>query len=55
MINEQNISAVNTNRALKFQNWKVGRDTEKLSFIVKTNRSGEDATWPAVSEKARLR
>ncbi len=53
MIINHNMSAINTNRALKFQNWKVSSDMEKLSSGLRINKAGDDASGLAVSEKMR--
>lgn len=47
------MSAINTNRVLKFQNWYVSKDMEKLSSGMRINRAGDDASGLAVSEKMR--
>ena len=47
------MSAVNTHRALKFQNWEVDHNMEKLSSGLRINRAGDDASGLAVSEKMR--
>ena len=53
MIINHNISAINTHRVLKFQNWNVDKNMEKLSSGMRINRSGDDASGLAVSEKMR--
>jgi len=53
MIINHNMSAINTNRVLKFQNWYVSKDMEKLSSGMRINRAGDDASGLAVSEKMR--
>jgi flagellin len=40
-------------RTLKFNNWSVGKDMEKLSSGLRINRAGDDASGLAVSEKMR--
>ena len=53
MIINHNLSAINSNRVLKFQHWEVSKDMEKLSSGLRINRSGDDASGLAVSEKMR--
>ena len=53
MIINHNMSAINTNRALKFQNWNVSKNMEQLSSGMRINKSGDDASGLAVSEKMR--
>lgn len=53
MIINHNMSAINTNRVLKFQGWKVSQNMEKLSSGMRINRAGDDASGLAVSEKMR--
>lgn len=53
MIINHNMSAINTNRVLKFQHWDVNKNMEKLSSGLRINRSGDDASGLAVSEKMR--
>jgi flagellin len=53
MIINHNMSAINTNRVLKFQNWYVSKDMEKLSSGMRINKAGDDASGLAVSEKMR--
>jgi flagellin len=53
MIINHNLSAINSNRVLKFQHWEVSRDMEKLSSGLRINRAGDDASGLAVSEKMR--
>lgn len=53
MIINHNISAVNSHRVLKFQQWEVDKDMQKLSSGLRINRSGDDASGLAVSEKMR--
>lgn len=53
MIINHNMSAINANRVLKFQNWNVQGDMEKLSSGLRINRAGDDASGLAVSEKMR--
>ncbi len=53
MIINHNMSAEYANRVLKFQNWEVNRNIEKLSSGMRINRAGDDASGLAVSEKLR--
>lgn len=53
MIINHNMSAINTHRVLKFQNWSLDKDMEKLSSGMRINRGGDDASGLAVSEKMR--
>ncbi|MCB1309798.1 MAG: flagellin [Leptospiraceae bacterium] len=53
MIINHNLSAVNSHRVLKFQNWEVSKNMEKLSSGMRINRAGDDASGLAVSEKMR--
>lgn len=53
MIINHNLSAINSNRVLKFQNWNVDSNMEKLSSGIRINRAGDDASGLAVSEKMR--
>jgi flagellin len=53
MIINHNISAIFANRVLKFNNWAVDKDIEKLSSGMRINRAGDDASGLAVSEKMR--
>ena len=53
MIINHNLSAIFANRVLKFQNWEVQKDIEKLSSGIRINRAGDDASGLAVSEKMR--
>ena len=53
MIINHNLSAVNSHRTLKFQNWEVSKNMEKLSSGMRINRAGDDASGLAVSEKMR--
>lgn len=47
------MSAVNSHRVLKFQDWEVSKSMEKLSSGMRINRAGDDASGLAVSEKMR--
>lgn len=53
MIINHNLSAINSHRVLKFQNWEVSKDIEKLSSGLRINKAGDDASGLAVSEKMR--
>ena len=53
MIINHNLSAVFTHRALKFENWYMDKDMEKLSSGMRINRAGDDASGLAISEKMR--
>ncbi|PKL13166.1 MAG: flagellin, partial [Spirochaetae bacterium HGW-Spirochaetae-6] len=53
MIINHNMSAIYTNRQLKFNDWAVQKDIEKLSSGLRINRAGDDASGLAVSEKMR--
>jgi len=53
MIINHNLSAIFANRILKFNNWNINRDIEKLSSGQRINRAGDDASGLAVSEKLR--
>jgi len=53
MIINHNLSAINSNRVLKFQHWQVNSNMEKLSSGMRINRAGDDASGLAVSEKMR--
>lgn len=47
------MSAINSNRVLKFKHWDVNKSMEKLSSGMRINRAGDDAAGLAVSEKMR--
>jgi flagellin len=47
------MSAINANRVLKFKHWDVDHSMEKLASGMRINRSGDDASGLAVSEKMR--
>jgi len=53
MIINHNLSAVFAHRTLKFKNWDMQKDIEKLSSGERINRGGDDASGLAVSEKMR--
>jgi flagellin len=53
MIINHNMSAINANRTLKFNQWSTTKGMEKLSSGLRINRAGDDASGLAVSEKMR--
>jgi flagellin len=53
MIINHNMSAMYANRLLKFKEWDVNKDIEKLSSGMRINKAGDDASGLAVSEKLR--
>lgn len=53
MIINHNMSAINANRVLKFTHWEVNKGMEKLASGERINKSGDDASGLAVSEKMR--
>ncbi len=53
MIVNHNLSAINAHRVLKFNEWAVNKNIEKLSSGFRINRAGDDASGLAVSEKMR--
>ncbi len=53
MIINHNMSAINANKVLKFKHWDVNSSMEKLSSGLRINKSGDDASGLAVSEKMR--
>lgn len=53
MIINHNLSAINANRQLKFNNVETTKDMEKLSSGMRINRASDDASGLAVSEKMR--
>jgi flagellin len=53
LIINHNISALFAQRQLKFNNFEVMRDMEKLSSGLRINRAADDASGLAVSEKMR--
>src|SRR5208337_1713072 len=53
MIINHNMSAINSNRVLKFKHWDVNKSMEKMSSGLRINKSGDDASGVAVSEKMR--
>lgn len=53
MIINHNMSAVFAHRTLKFHDWSLSSDIEKLSSGMRINKAGDDASGLAVSEKMR--
>ncbi len=53
MIINHNMSAVNAHRSYKFNQWEVDKSMAKLSTGMRINRSGDDPSGLAVSEKMR--
>jgi len=53
MIINHNLSAMFTNRQVKFNELDLNKDIEKLSTGMRINRAGDDASGLAVSEKMR--
>jgi flagellin len=53
MVINHNLSAIFADRILKFNNWKINKDIEKLASGMRINRAGDDASGLAVSEKMR--
>src|SRR4030042_1504731 len=53
MIINHNMSAINSNKVLKFKHWDVNSSMEKLASGMRINRAGDDASGLAVSEKMR--
>jgi len=53
MIINHNMSAVNSHRALKFNQWEVDKSMRALSSGERINKAGDDASGLAVSEKLR--
>lgn len=53
MIINHNLSAINAHRVLKFNEWDVEKNIEKLASGYRINRAGDDASGLAVSEKMR--
>jgi len=53
MIINHNMSALFANRLVKFNEWDLNKDIEKLSSGQRINRGGDDASGLAVSEKLR--
>jgi len=53
MIINHNMSAINANKTLKFKQWDIQQNMEKLSSGQRINKAGDDASGLAVSEKMR--
>jgi flagellin len=53
MVINHNMSALYANRLLKFKEWDVNKDIEKLASGQRINKAGDDASGLAVSEKLR--
>jgi len=53
MIINHNLSAINSQRVLKFKHWDVDKSVEQLSSGMRINKAGDDASGLAVSEKMR--
>ena len=53
MIINHNMSALYANRLVKFKEWDLNKDIEKLTSGQRINRGGDDASGLAVSEKLR--
>jgi len=53
MVINHNMSAQYANRIVKFKEWDINKDIEKLSSGQRINRAGDDASGLAVSEKLR--
>jgi flagellin len=53
MIINHNMSALYANRLVKFKEWDLNKDIERLSSGMRINRGGDDASGLAVSEKLR--
>jgi flagellin len=53
MIINHNMSALFANRLVKFNEWDLNKDIEKLASGQRINRGGDDASGLAVSEKLR--
>ncbi|MDH5720827.1 MAG: flagellin [Spirochaetia bacterium] len=53
MIINHNMSAINAHRVMKFNTWDVDKSMAKLSSGMRINKSGDDASGMAVSEKMR--
>lgn len=53
MIINHNLSAIYAQRVVKFTDWDVAKNIEKLSSGYRINRAGDDASGLAVSEKMR--
>ncbi len=53
MIINHNMSAINTHRVLKFNQWDIDSTTRKLSSGMRITRAGDDASGLAVAEKLK--
>ena len=53
MIINHNISSIFAHRSVKFNDWNMDGNIEKLSSGLRINRAGDDASGLAVSEKMR--
>jgi len=53
MIINHNIASIFSHRTLKFHDWSMTKDIEKLSSGMRINKAGDDASGLAVSEKMR--
>jgi len=53
MIINHNMNAINSHKVLKFKQWDVNGQMEKLSSGLRINKAGDDASGLAVSEKMR--
>ena len=53
MIINHNLSAINAHRVLKFNQWDVDNSLKKLASGMRINKSSDDASGLAVSEKMR--
>jgi len=53
MIINHNMMAINSHRTLKFKEWDLQQNMEKLSSGMRINKAGDDASGLAVSEKMR--
>jgi len=53
MIINNNLSAINSHRVLKFQNEELSKNMSVLSSGMRINRAADDASGLAVSEKMR--
>ena len=53
MIINHNLSAINSHRVLKFNHWEVDKNMRNLSSGMRINKSADDASGLAVSEKMR--
>jgi len=53
MIINHNLSAINSHRSLKFNQWEVDKTMKALSSGMRINSAGDDASGLAVSEKLR--